>query len=386
MEASCRGQAERCAAAAAVLLTQVLRRSPSAGEPSGCKTHTRLIATLRSSLTLTHLLGGLRSSELGGVRCAAVMHLTATLVWAAALTPTLPVDLAVGVPPTRPAFGTASVSQSDQVHAEVEDSRADGAEQDAAPRARWERAVAENDEAWGTALPLLLLNTSLRTEPPVLAALGALTSALATRAPSLVDRLAAHPWQSFALETVASHRREMRAPACEYWCSVLGRRAAWTHAFVSLRPASVRELLVHALHAAPFTRSHVALLRTLHGIAALGPRLVSDASQLLRLRCDQPTASRWAGPAAEEEEEEAPHVLMDGGGGEAFAARYGVIFPIALLEAEPPAEHRPGGGGGGGGASGVGTDARVKGHAGRSWGGSEEVALLREAEQALAGH
>lgn len=255
--------AEPPAAASAVLLVHLLHRL-AAGEslhrpapsPSHASPRRQLLHKLHSVLPLDALLPGLRSRL--GLRRAATLELAAELCGGCSPAPFGAAQQLCGPLPVGLGAGGCGLSAS-LLHA--------------------------------------LINASTCREPTVLAGLSHLATALVTHAPADLDRLSSHPWNGFALE-IASLRSGAVGGfgACDsaYWSVLLERRPAWTHAFVTRKPALIQLLVCrHIIHATPLTLDHLRLLRALQSIEALGPKLVAEATKLLQLRAREPSAARW---------------------------------------------------------------------------------------------
>jgi hypothetical protein len=247
----CGGADEPSAAAASLLLVQLLRRlRTDAPADATLELRRALLNTLADVLgELSQLLPAMRSRL--EVRCAAALQTTAELCDACVL-------------------------------------RAAG-------------------DAWLSELPMILLNVAVRTEPSCMHALCRLCTSLgrpsarpAVRA--AFELLATHPWQLFVFETAVKLQRRLPAPLCGYLALVLETRPCWTHELACRKPELVHEAVALLLHASPFRPEQLALLQALGSLSLLSPRLVAEAQRLVVYRLREPSAARWHREAEDDEE------------------------------------------------------------------------------------
>ena len=300
----CGGADEPSAAAASLLLVQLLRRlrtDAPADADATLALRRALLNTLAEVLgELSQLLPAMRSRL--EVRCAAALQLTAELCDACVL-------------------------------------RAAG-------------------DAWNSELPMILLNVAVRTEPSCMHALCRLCTSLgrpsarpAVRA--AFELLATHPWQLFVFETAVKLQRRLPAPLCGYLALVLETRPCWTHELACRKPELVREAVAMLLHASPFRPEQLALLQALGSLSLLSPRLVAEAQRLVVCRLREPSAARWHREAEGDEECHeacfepaaaggAPVADADGAAEssppsqDGFVSIDGVVVPGAVLRAADP--------------------------------------------------
>ena len=300
---------EQSASAACLVLTQLVRRlaleavgtAATAAGPPKTSLHRAILDGLCSRLTLTALLPGLRSSS--HIRCAASLHLVAVLCDSGVLWPP---TTALAQIPEQSRMAPSSSADSPQRAVEPSESGllrpSTHHRQPGSPNLADD--VPDPDvEAWGAGLQCALLNLAVRSEELVLSALYqacfALHSSRATGLRTVFERLAHHPWQSFILEIAITQRHTLPPALCGLWSLILGRRPAWSHSLALRKPHLVKELVARLLHASPFGAEQLALLSSLHDIAALGPKLTADALRLIQFRAREPTAIRWQNACAE---------------------------------------------------------------------------------------
>ena len=207
-------------------------------------------------------------------------------------------------------------------------------------------------DAWLSELPVVLLNVAVRTEPSCMHALCRLCTSLAR--PSALpavraafELLATHPWQLFVFEAAVQLQRRLPAPLCGYLALVLETAPCWTHGLACRKPELVREAVALLLHAMPFRPEQLALLQALGSLSLLNPKLTAEAQRLIAFRLREPSAARWHREAEDDVEclsaaGGASDADVDGAADgapppkDAFVSIDGVVVPGAVLRAADP--------------------------------------------------